>query len=97
MAQGHASTSPAELSARIAVLMPLPLDGAYDYAVPPGMVVAPGDFVTVPLGTRPATGAAPRPGLFRLAVERGWTLYELHQEGGSLEELFRELTTGSAT
>jgi gliding motility-associated transport system ATP-binding protein len=35
----------------------------------------------------------PRPELFALAVRRGWTLYELHQEGGSLEDLFRELTT----
>ncbi|MDH3498010.1 MAG: ABC transporter ATP-binding protein [Gemmatimonadota bacterium] len=34
-----------------------------------------------------------RPAIFRLAHERGWTLYELHQEGGSLEELFRQLTT----
>jgi ABC-2 type transport system ATP-binding protein len=33
-----------------------------------------------------------RPELFRLAVERQWTLYELHQEAGSLEDLFRELT-----
>jgi ABC-2 type transport system ATP-binding protein len=33
-----------------------------------------------------------RPELFRLAIERGWTLYELHQEAGSLEDLFRELT-----
>ena len=40
-------------------------------------------------------GGDPRPALFRLAVERGWTLYELHQEGGSLEDLFRELTTGA--
>jgi ABC-2 type transport system ATP-binding protein len=39
------------------------------------------------------TGHDPRPELFRLAVARGWTLYELHQEGGSLEDLFRELTT----
>jgi len=37
----------------------------------------------------------PRPVLFRLAVEKGWTLYELHQEGGSLEDLFRELTMGT--
>jgi ABC-2 type transport system ATP-binding protein len=33
-----------------------------------------------------------RPVVFRLAAERGWTLYELRQEGGSLEELFRQLT-----
>jgi len=34
-----------------------------------------------------------RPELFRLAVSRGWTVYDLHQEAGSLEDLFRELTT----
>ena len=34
-----------------------------------------------------------RPDLFRLAVDRRWTLYELHQEAGSLEDLFRQLTT----
>jgi ABC-2 type transport system ATP-binding protein len=34
-----------------------------------------------------------RPAIFGLARERGWTLYELHQEAGSLEELFRQLTT----
>jgi hypothetical protein len=33
-----------------------------------------------------------RPGIFDLAKARGWTLYELHQETGSLEELFRQLT-----
>ncbi len=33
-----------------------------------------------------------RPMIFRLAAEAGWTLYELHQEAGSLEDLFRELT-----
>jgi ABC-2 type transport system ATP-binding protein len=41
-----------------------------------------------------------RPEIFALAKTGGWTLYELHQEAGSLEELFRELTgavTESAT
>lgn len=33
-----------------------------------------------------------RPEIFRLATQSGWTLYELHQESGSLEDLFRELT-----
>ena len=33
-----------------------------------------------------------RPGIFELARARGWTLYELHQETGNLEELFRQLT-----
>jgi ABC-2 type transport system ATP-binding protein len=34
-----------------------------------------------------------RPAVFRLAADRGWALYELRQESGSLEELFRQLTT----
>lgn len=34
-----------------------------------------------------------RPAIFELAKARGWTLYELHQEGGNLEDLFRQLTT----
>jgi ABC-2 type transport system ATP-binding protein len=34
-----------------------------------------------------------RPRIFELAKRSGWTLYELHQEAGSLEDLFRELTT----
>ena len=31
--------------------------------------------------------------LFRLAVSRGWTLFELHEEAGSLEDLFRQITS----
>jgi ABC-2 type transport system ATP-binding protein len=34
-----------------------------------------------------------RPRIYDLARESGWVLYELHQEAGSLEDLFRELTT----
>ncbi|HEX9692923.1 MAG TPA: ATP-binding cassette domain-containing protein [Gemmatimonadales bacterium] len=34
-----------------------------------------------------------RPAIFALAKARNWTLYELHQEERSLEELFRQLTT----
>jgi ABC-2 type transport system ATP-binding protein len=33
-----------------------------------------------------------RPEIFQLAARSGWTLYELHQEAGSLEAFFRELT-----
>jgi ABC-2 type transport system ATP-binding protein len=33
-----------------------------------------------------------RPRIFELAKAERWTLYELHQEAGSLENLFRELT-----
>ncbi|GAC1336541.1 MAG: primosomal protein N' [Beijerinckiaceae bacterium] len=38
------------------VLVPVALDTAYSYRVPPGLDVAAGDFVTVPLGTRETTG-----------------------------------------
>ncbi len=34
-----------------------------------------------------------RPAIFDLAKAKGWTLYELHQQAGSLEDLFRQLTT----
>ena len=42
--------------ARVAVLLPLPLTGAYDYRVPPEITLAPGDFVVVPLGRREVVG-----------------------------------------
>ncbi|OLC04141.1 MAG: hypothetical protein AUH78_27310 [Gemmatimonadetes bacterium 13_1_40CM_4_69_8] len=38
-----------------------------------------------------------RPEIFGLAKSRGWTLYELHEERASLEQLFRQLTRGDAT
>ncbi len=50
---------------RIQVLIPLPLDGPYDYLVPTGMICAPGDFVTVPLGRRQVTGV-----VWRAAADR---------------------------
>jgi ABC-2 type transport system ATP-binding protein len=37
-----------------------------------------------------------RPAIFELANREGWTLYELFQEQGSLEDLFRQLTTEPA-
>jgi gliding motility-associated transport system ATP-binding protein len=37
-----------------------------------------------------------RPQIFELAKAQGWTLFELHQEAGSLEDLFHQLTTGEA-
>jgi len=36
-----------------------------------------------------------RPAIFALAKARGWTLYELHQAAGSLEDLFQQLTQGA--
>ncbi|MBK8175460.1 MAG: primosomal protein N' [Rhodospirillales bacterium] len=42
--------------ARAAVLLPLPLAGPYDYRIPPGLALIPGDFVEVPLGSRTICG-----------------------------------------
>ncbi|HSR71200.1 MAG TPA: primosomal protein N', partial [Kiloniellales bacterium] len=42
---------------RVAVLLPLPLTGPYDYLVPPDLELGPGDIVRAPLGSREATGA----------------------------------------
>ena len=33
-----------------------------------------------------------RPDIFALAQSRGWTLYELHRQAGTLEDLFQQLT-----
>jgi primosomal protein N' (replication factor Y) len=53
------ATSPCEQAAtrlRARVLLPLPLAGAYDYAVPDDLAVAPGDFVIAPLGRTSVAG-----------------------------------------
>jgi ABC-2 type transport system ATP-binding protein len=42
-----------------------------------------------------ASGDDLRPRIFDLAKAEHWTLFELHQEAGSLEDLFRELTIQS--
>jgi ABC-2 type transport system ATP-binding protein len=34
-----------------------------------------------------------RPEIFALARDRGWTLWELHRERASLEDVFRQLTS----
>ena len=41
---------------RVRVLLPLPLSGAYDYRVPPGVSPGPGEFVIVPLNQRSIVG-----------------------------------------
>jgi primosomal protein N' (replication factor Y) len=46
----------AAVAARASVLLPLPLEGAYDYEVPEELALAPGDFVRVPLGRRTVAG-----------------------------------------
>ena len=39
-----------------------------------------------------ADGTELRPEIFAMARDRGWTLWELHREKASLEQLFRSLT-----
>ncbi|KPF67556.1 primosomal protein N' [Bosea sp. AAP35] len=51
----EAQNSPVE-SRTVEVLIPLALDQAYSYAVPPDLVLAPGDVVQVPLGPRQTVG-----------------------------------------
>ena len=41
------------------VLIPLALDIAYSYKVPPGLVVEPGDVVHVPFGAHPTVAIEP--------------------------------------
>jgi primosomal protein N' (replication factor Y) len=41
---------------RVQVLLPLPLSGAFDYRVPPGLDLEPGAFVLVPFGRRDTIG-----------------------------------------
>ena len=40
----------------VPVLVPIPTEGPYSYSVPEGMLLAPGDLVKVPLGSREVTG-----------------------------------------
>ena len=42
--------------ASVSVLVPYPVGKAYDYLVPEGLSVVPGDYVCVPLGSREITG-----------------------------------------
>jgi len=56
------------------------------------VVERPGEDGRVRVVLSAAAAQDPRPEIFRLAAASGWTLYELHQEAGSLEDLFRELT-----
>ena len=40
----------------VPVLLPLALDMSYDYLLPEGLFVQPGDFVRVPLGSKERIG-----------------------------------------
>ncbi|TCH96649.1 primosomal protein N' [Roseococcus sp. SYP-B2431] len=50
------ATSSRKAGRRIRVLLPLPLESAYDYRLPPELAAGPGSFVEVPLGGRVSLG-----------------------------------------
>jgi ABC-2 type transport system ATP-binding protein len=52
----------------------------------------PGEAGRVAVTITAAGSADLRPEIFTMAKDRNWVLYELHQEAGSLEDLFLELT-----
>ncbi len=56
--------------ARVAVLLPLPVEGAYDYLVPEGEGLAAGDIVEVPLARRFEVGVVWGPGIGEVPVEK---------------------------
>src|SRR5882672_1351358 len=52
----HRESSPDHMARRVVdVVVPVAVDQAYSYQAPDSMALAPGDIVTVPLGTRAAT------------------------------------------
>ncbi|MCF8501991.1 MAG: primosomal protein N', partial [Rhodospirillum sp.] len=55
---------------RVAVLLPLPLAGAYDYLAPEGEVPPPGTLVRVPLGRREVVGVVLGPGDGEVEAEK---------------------------
>ncbi len=56
------------------VLVPVALDQAYSYAIPPGLVLAPGDVVRVPFGPRETVGVV-------------WELRSSSAAGGNLKRI----------
>lgn len=71
-----AQSTPADDSARfnagaqVAVLLPLPVDTAYDYKVPEGAEFGAGDIVEVPLGRRFEVGVVWGPGQHEVKPEK---------------------------
>ncbi len=63
-----AQTKPGRRTVR--VLLPLPLADAYDYSVPEGLDVAPGNFVVAPLGKRETLGVVWGEGTGEVAAEK---------------------------
>jgi primosomal protein N' (replication factor Y) len=55
---------------RVGVLLPLPFPGPFDYCVPEGMIVVPGDYVEVPLGPRRVIGVVWGPAAGDVAAKK---------------------------
>lgn len=66
----HAVKGAAAGGERVGVLLPLALSGAYDYLVPEGLRLTPGDYVTVPLGPRLMVGVVWGPGSGEVADKK---------------------------
>ena len=68
----NSEVAPHEFStgARVAVLLPLPVSTAYDYVVPEGIVLLPGDIVEVPIGRRFEIGVVWSAGLGDVAENK---------------------------
>ncbi len=49
-------TDAPKLAGLVSVLVPFPVDKTYTYGIPAGLAVAPGDYVSVPLGNREVPG-----------------------------------------
>lgn len=54
--QSETSSASTVVLQTVPVLLPLPLDGPFDYAVAEGLVLQPGDIVEVPFGSRSVIG-----------------------------------------
>src|SRR5690606_35340650 len=64
------SSAPFTAGAQVAVLLPLPVDSAYDYRVPEGAAFTAGDIVEVPLGRRFDVGVIWGPGRHAVRPEK---------------------------
>ncbi len=64
------TSSPYGPETRVSVLLPLPLEGLFDYRVGQGLELKDGDFITVPFGRRDAIGVVWGPGGEDVAPEK---------------------------
>ncbi|CCQ72364.1 primosomal protein N' [Magnetospira sp. QH-2] len=75
MSESVPSYCPGDL---VAVMLPLPIDGPYDYRVPDGMQLTDGSLVRVPLGGRRESGVVWGPGSGELPPSKIRDILERH-------------------